>query len=62
MDMVGQTQNRVHRRAKTQKNRWLYKPKHKKKLNLDAIWFFLDVCSVTLALGLTMIVVWWYFC
>ena len=57
--MVGQTQSRVHRRYKTQKNRWMM-PAPKKKVSGSDIGFYLLTCVGTMAMMITFFVVWWY--
>lgn len=62
MRTVGQSRGLVHRRYKPQSKRWMYQPKHKKKLNLDALWFYFEVCAATFAMAMALIMVWWNFC
>lgn len=62
MRTVGQSRGLVHRRYKPQSKRWMYRPKHKRKLNFDALLFYFEVCATTLVLVMTFIIVWWNFC
>jgi hypothetical protein len=62
MAMVGQNQSRVHRERNPRSKRWMYQPEPKKKFNFSALKFYFEMCAVTFAATLTLLIVWWNFC
>lgn len=62
MRTVGRSRGLVHRRYKPQSKRWMYQPKHKKKLDLDALWLYIEMMATTAVVVMTFIIVWWNFC
>lgn len=61
MKIIGRKDEIVHRAYREYKHSRWTKPKHKKKLNLDGLWFFFDVSAAFFAMVLTMGLLWLYF-